>query len=57
MSDYVTSSDLKSVLDQGFDDIYKKLTKHIDTRFDDLKKDIAGLNEKYDHLVPLLMLS
>ena len=54
MADFVTSSDLKSALDQGFDDIYKKLTHHFDIRFDDLKNDIADLNTKYDQLVTTL---
>ncbi len=54
MADYVTSSDLTLALGEGFNDIYKKLTKHFDVRFDKLEKDIAEINEKYEHLISTL---
>jgi len=51
MADYVTKSDLTLALDEGFNNIYKKLTKHSDVRFDKLEQDIAEINEKYYHLI------
>lgn len=54
MVDYVTKSDLKEALDSGFDNIYKKLTKHFDERFDVIEDDIKDLNKKYGHLITTL---
>ncbi|HUD07363.1 MAG TPA: hypothetical protein VMR34_05760 [Candidatus Saccharimonadales bacterium] len=54
MTDYVTKTDLVTALDSGFSNIYKKLTKHFDERFDKIDQDIAGINKKYDHLITTL---
>ena len=54
MTEYVTKSDLTVSLNEGFDNVYKKLTKHFDVRFDRLELDISKINEKYEHLIVTL---
>ncbi len=54
MTEYVTKSDLTVALNEGFDNVYKKLTKHFDVRFDRLELDISKINEKYEHLIVTL---
>jgi len=46
MADYITKSDLTSALNEGFDNVYKKLTKHFDERFDKLERWIEQVASK-----------
>ena len=55
MSDYVTKDDLTKSLDTGFNNLYKKLTEHVDKRIDEVREDIEDLNKKYDHLISTLV--
>ncbi len=54
MTEYVSKSDLTVALNEGFDNVYKKLTNHFDMRFDKLEQDITQINKKYEHLIVTL---
>lgn len=50
MANYVTQEDL----DKSLDNLVVRLFQHFDKRFDKIDKDIAKINEKYDHLITTL---
>jgi DNA anti-recombination protein RmuC len=50
MANYVTQEGL----DKSLDKLVIKLFKHFDKRFDKVDKDIAKINDKYDHLITTL---
>jgi DNA anti-recombination protein RmuC len=50
MTDHVNQKGLNESLDK----LVIKLFKHFDKRFDKIDKDIAEINDKYDHLITTL---